>query len=203
MNTVPDVRYFSVEGCAKKFFRCAALRSSLSTDACAANWHRAQRLGPDELGWMATCGGCAIGSEHAGERPVHRSRLFGLTVCPRCGKYSGRIINETRCVSCYNREREFLLGANAKGTLPQKCRLAARRIGAVIDGKRIDVFAERTASTIELALALLRVVSGRVMFCKPGTGAAISLTDLVAKHRVSPTDPLRRPLGRKGRRRGA
>src|SRR5258708_32798256 len=46
-----EVAYVHIDGCGRRFFRCPTLRSSLSTEGCASNWRRAQRVSADELGF--------------------------------------------------------------------------------------------------------------------------------------------------------
>ncbi len=41
--------------------------------------------------------------------------------CARWTKYSARLINGRFCISCYNRNREALVGKNAKGSRPALC----------------------------------------------------------------------------------
>jgi hypothetical protein len=186
MTTAPGVQYFAIEGCAKSFFRCDTLRSTLSSDACAANWRRAQRLRPDQVTAVHRCRQCPVGAAHAGEKIIVRSPLFGSDWCPRCRKFAGRMIGGTRCISCYNREREFIVGRNAKGTAPQ-FRFDPRRIGVVIDGARVDLREGHTADALELALAVLRIAPGRIMFTRARGGPAITVGELAKRYREKPT----------------
>lgn len=40
-------------------------------------------------------------------------------ICGRCEQGATRLIHGHLCVSCYNREREYLKGRNAKGNAPK------------------------------------------------------------------------------------
>ncbi len=192
MTLANGIQYFAVDGCARQFFRCAALKATLSTDSCTTNWRRAQRLRPDEVTAVHLCRDCPIGAAHAGERHVARSALFGLGICPRCRKYAGRIIHGTRCVSCYNRERELVAGRNAKGTKPTMAPLLPRRVSIVLDGKPVEVVADRAADTPEMMIAVMRVVPGRLIFTRARGGEAISLAEMIRRHRPAPADLLRK-----------
>jgi len=122
MNEVqtPIPNYFELaEALGVKFFRCAKLRSTLSTRACGTNFKRAQHLRPDQIASAHICASCPLGAHHLGVAFVRRSALWNLDLCPRCRRYCARIINGTRCVSCTNREYEWVRGFNAKQTKPK------------------------------------------------------------------------------------
>jgi hypothetical protein len=181
--TADGVKYFAIEGCARQFFKCSALRSTLSVDACAANWRKAQRTSPDELGLLERCAGCGAGAQHAGERLVHRSPLFSLGVCPRCRKGGARFIfSAGTCVSCFNRAREVRVGRNGKGTAPT-LKLDPRRLTVVVDGRAVEVRNTMTRDTTELALAALGAVPGKLVFTRARGGPAITPVELAARYR--------------------
>lgn len=92
-------------------FQCSATRCSLSIASCAAQFRRAKA----EVSGSA-CRGCVIGAEHAGEAAATIPRHL----CPRCGRTGQRIVLGQICVSCYNRQRELLVGRNSKGTFPHR-----------------------------------------------------------------------------------
>jgi hypothetical protein len=92
------------------------------------------------------------------------------------------MIGRRLCVSDYNREREVKIGLNAKKTRPQLV-LEPRRLGVVLgygdaDQRYVEVRDEFTRDGVELALQVLATVSGRVAFCKPHGGRAISTIEL-------------------------
>ncbi len=82
-------------------------------------------------------------------------------------------------IGCYNRQLEFLRGANAKGKPPQKLKLAKRRLGVVLDSdtpdRRVVVYEDWAADVEsepgvwipgfeELMTQVLRTTEGRVAF---------------------------------------
>jgi hypothetical protein len=162
-------------------FRCGKLRSTLTTRACAANYRRAQKLRPDEVTGVHLCRDCPLGAHHLGVPFVRRSGLHGKSICPRCRRHSERIINGTRCISCYNREAEWVRGFNAKHTQPRMAPLEARRIRIILNGQATELRAERTRDAAEMVLGVLRVAAGRVVFCRPCRGASVALVDWIAE----------------------
>jgi hypothetical protein len=182
-----EVAYLQIDGCDKQFFRCQALRSTLSTEGCSANWRRAQRVSAEELGFTGKCRDCPIGARHAGVA-AHliashvRSRLFGAQICPRTRHWASRLIGNRLGISSYNRAREVRIGLNAKKTRPQLV-LDPRRLGVIVgygspDQRYIEIRDDLTADTIELAVQTLRVATGRIAFSRPRGGPAISTADL-------------------------
>ncbi|MFL9987657.1 hypothetical protein [Paraburkholderia sediminicola] len=111
-------------------FHCSPLRADISVSACKSNFLSGSRV---------SCRGCAVGVLNAGvsERTAidiindkradghERAAAKGSLSCIRCLK-SGmtnkrligkmRLVRNTVCVSCFNREREFVNGGvNSKG----------------------------------------------------------------------------------------
>jgi hypothetical protein len=166
-----------------KLFRCAKLSATLSTTACGTNFKRAQHLSPDRVASAHLCRDCPLGAHHAGVPFVRRSALFGLDICPRCRRHSERIIHGTRCVSCFNREREWILGRNAKNTRPTMADLLPRRIRIVLNSEVTELRAERSRDTAEMVLGVLRVAEGRVLFTRPRRGPAVPMPDWIAERR--------------------
>ncbi len=162
-----DVEYFAIEGAPGQFFHCRPYSARLSTTACARRWREAQRATGQEAFRFEKCRGCPIGAAHAGEKLVQYSSLFGSDICPRCGVGSGRrLIGGSRCISCYNREREFIRGKNAKGRRPVNIqRLDRRSIRYAVNGDRIRVLTvEHSADTTELMITALRKTRGQIRF---------------------------------------
>src|SRR5258708_28475715 len=103
-------------------FRCIPLRATLSAATCARNFTGAACM---------ACVDCPTGRQHADALSLGKQAEDAPTSCVRCGR-SGRCRGErlvgrfrlvrgnTLCVSCYNREREFVRGRNAKGAPPVK-----------------------------------------------------------------------------------
>lgn len=93
----------------KPMFDCSKLAATLQVSACADRFRKA----------CGVCKGCEIGAGHAGEL-VSTNKLYGKTVCGRCGRAASRLIRRHLCVSCYNREREYLVGRNRHGGFPKE-----------------------------------------------------------------------------------
>ena len=162
------VSYFTHEGAGeKRFFACVPMRATMSQGGCGARWREAQATGVTAGDRWAACRGCTIGAAHAGERAVHYSAHYGASVCPRCGKHAGRMIGGTRCVSCYNRERELATGRNARGNPPIVLQ-ARRTLHPVayrlsVDGV-ISLRRPLGVSLHEPVLHTMRTVRGDVVF---------------------------------------
>jgi hypothetical protein len=168
-SPVAGIEYFNFPGAVGQFFDCAAYRAKLSTTACAQRWREAQTVTGHEAYRFDRCRGCPIGAEHAGEKIIRYSFLFDSVMCPRCGVGTTRMIGGTRCVSCYNREREFVRGRNAKGTAPKMAPLHRRVIRFAIDAGPIKTMAVKNSlDTVELIVGALRKTRGRVAFAFNG-----------------------------------
>ena len=158
MVELPDVQ----------MFKCPKRAATLRTTACADMWKSAnyQRDAPERLD---LCKNCALGAEHAGVKYVSLSPLRGVNICGRCQRNATRLIHRHLCVSCYNREREYLIGKNARGAAPKmhpklfplELRVMA---GDVVEFIRI----ERAVSSCELVVAALRDMSKQVTFAFRG-----------------------------------
>jgi hypothetical protein len=178
-----EVEYLQIDGCDKRFFRCTILRATLSTAGCSENWRRAQRTSAEELGFSGKCRDCPIGAMHTpGERHVHRSKWFGAQVCPRSRRWASRMIGNRLGISSFNRNLEFLKGVNGKHNTPT-FRFDPRRLGVIVgygspDQRYVELRDDLTRDTIELAVQTLRVAIGRVAFCRPRGGPAISTAEL-------------------------
>jgi len=151
-----QVEYFEIkEMPGEKFFRCEKRMATIRICVCTAMWTSASAKDAPESHLM--CRGCRIGAKHAGCEEATLSPLFGKHVCGRCGVGSTRLIHGHLCPSCYNREREWVLGRNARGnaptTLPALHRLAVRyRSG----GQVKTLQRTRALDPLELITAVLR-----------------------------------------------
>lgn len=146
------------------FFRCEKMRGTLSTEACAGMWRKANDAAAD--GSCANCMRCPIGAVHAGEVAASMSPLKGTMTCSRCHRGASRLICKHLCPSCYNRAREVAIGRNAKGTAPVKhVGLAPRRVRYRhgVDELR-ELALRQTADTEELVVSVLRDSKKRVIF---------------------------------------
>lgn len=147
-------------------FSCERMRATLSTGSCAAMWRQANL---EECGREA-CLRCPIGAQHAGETQANLSGLRLGPICARCHRPARRLIGGMHCVSCKNREYEFLKGRNAKGTKPTKlANLCKRRIRFMAGGELRSLAVPLSLDTDELVVAALRDTPQRVRF---GFGAA-------------------------------
>jgi hypothetical protein len=190
-HRAPGVEYQTRSECqALSFFRCDALRSTMSTEACARNWRRQRDAALED---RSACHGCNIGAAHAGEEPDRRSSMFGLPFCNRCRRRAQRLVGGMWCPSCYNRARELRVGRNSKGHAPKKLRLVPARIGLVIDpggaGERyIEIAEPAVRDSIEVAVAALRVVDGAVAITRPrGDVPPMTITELARMFGAKPT----------------
>jgi hypothetical protein len=178
------ITYTAIDGAGdRKLFRCEAYRTNLFVDACAKRYRLAQKASGEEADRVARCARCPIGMAHAGEEVVYRNELFGINLCPRCRRGSLRMISNRICIGCYNRQREFRIGQNAKGTPPITIHLEARRVGVVLDYDKptkryIEVQEEYTKDALEIAIQVMRVAPGRVAFREPVGRPAVSTAQL-------------------------
>jgi hypothetical protein len=156
-----------VELPAATFFNCARLHAGLTTSACSDMW-RAANEGRSER--YIACRACPIGAAHAGVPNASRSTIRGALVCARCTRGATRLIGKRICISCYNREREFIRGRNARGMVPTKLApLVGRRVFYLSNGRVHLVRSDRTASDAELIVATLRDAIHSVAFAWAGT----------------------------------
>src|SRR6266404_7217461 len=164
------VEYRTIPGAPAPSFGCGRYRAQLLTTACAKRWRQAQAA----KGWAAEqierCRGCPIGAQHSGEKIVRYSTLFDSPICPRCGRGSARrLVGGTRCISCYNRERELVRGRNRKGTRPTMAPLYARTVRYAVEGGDVqDLTIPHSRDLTELMMSALRNERGRLFFFYTG-----------------------------------
>lgn len=145
-----------------RYFSCDRLRANLSTASCSAMWRQANHGGDHE---REVCVNCPIGAKHAGARDASLSALRGSRTCCRCHTPALRLIGGMRCVSCYNREREFLRGCNAKGTRPVKVQSLERRGVRYLCGRELkSLTLAHTLDAAEPVVAVLRDSDCRARF---------------------------------------
>lgn len=153
------------------YFRCDRYAATLSTLACANNW-REGNYKASEL--RAKCKCCPLGAEHAGEVGASMSALKGSLICSRCHRTASRLISKNLCVSCQNRQYEYVKGRNAKGTAPVKlAALQPRRIKVDVGGAVKLLYSPLTADTDELVITALRDCLKQVRFGFHGVMAAV------------------------------
>jgi hypothetical protein len=147
-------------------FRCEKLAATLSVKSCADMWRKANH---DNLERLSRCKTCPIGAGHAGETAASMSPYMGTTVCARCQTMATRLIGRHLCISCYNRQLEWIKGKNSKGSRPTKMKpLARRTVRYFADGAPIILTLDHTASTEEMVVAALRDSKKRVTFSFQG-----------------------------------
>lgn len=107
-----------------KLFQCPKIpgKLTLSEVSCANQFKAAQTKE-----WqyrLPHCVECHVGAKNAGVEvgaPFQKRQI-----CVRCGSGKGRMVMGRYCMSCYNREREWRIGANAKGGVPREYRPLTR-----------------------------------------------------------------------------
>lgn len=159
------------------YFDCDRLKAKLCVDTCSGMWRSANLEGHPE---REACKRCPIGAEHAGELFASTSHLAGTLTCARCHTPAGRLIGRMHCVSCKNREYEFVKGRNAKGSPPVKLACLARRsVRYVAGGKPCSLTLSRALDQDELIVATLRDSKHTVRF-----GFGVSLPPTIPQLRL-------------------
>ena len=155
----------------ERFFRCEPLKATLGVKSCAGMWKQANHGQSERL---YQCKRCPVGAEHAGDKSASTSTLKGSMTCSRCHRGAIRLIEKWLCVSCWNRQREAVIGRNAKGQPPTKMRpLAPRCITmATAAGTVQRLSRAMTTCTEELVVAALRDNREAVSFMFTGAAQA-------------------------------
>lgn len=167
------VEYFEREEMpGRKFFACARLKApTLQVSSCADMWRKANHGNSEQ---HSRCKTCPIGAVHAGETAASMSPLMGTCVCARCHRGASRLIHRHLCISCYNRQRERVIGRNAKGAAPIKLvPLCRRRVRYVADGQVASLVLDLSQDMTELVVAVLRDSRKRVQFSFHGMPTGI------------------------------
>lgn len=101
-----------------QLFQCPRIPGNLNLSVVScANQHKAAQT-RDWCHRLPHCVECPIGAKNAGiSVPAPFERKM---VCVRCGSGAGRMVLKRFCMSCYNREREWRIGKNAKGGEPRE-----------------------------------------------------------------------------------
>lgn len=111
------MEYFEIkEMPGEKFFLCEKRMATIRICVCVKMWTLASSKDADER--YLSCRGCRIGAGHAGCEEATISPLFGKSVCGRCGVGTTRLVGAHLCVSCVNRQYEWIKGRNARGNKP-------------------------------------------------------------------------------------
>lgn len=145
--------------------RCDRLAATLTATSCAARYRLAEEPARllDPADPYNRCRRCPTGAIQAGEPLLDANPLYHARLCIRCRGQASRLIGGELCPSCYNRQREWLIGRNAKGTRPTMAPLQPRRLHFLADGQPQDRLVPRTADTIEAVVAVMRSVAGAIV----------------------------------------
>lgn len=144
-------------------FRCDRRHATLRVEACGEMWRAANDRGAPER--LDQCRNCSIGAKHAGVGEISLSPLRGMSICGRCHQGATRLVWGHLCVSCYNRQREYLIGRNAKGSAPKMHPALHRLEIRFMAGDHIQTLAiPHAVSSEELVIAALRDTSKQVTF---------------------------------------
>lgn len=161
------IKYFKYDGVDGDYFSCPKGVGTFSTEFCARIYQEAMSPVGLKDGVRIACRGCAVGASHAGVCGSSASRFLGQLSCSRCQKGATRLIRGCICVSCFNREREFLIGKNAKGNVP----IHAKPVGSVFvacaidSGESVQVRkSDKVTSLLEVYLSILRSMPKKVWF---------------------------------------
>ena len=174
------VRYELVAGVPGRYFRCDRY-GLLSVDACSRNFSAAPKLASE--GRLAGCVGCPAGIVHAGGHKAASARPV-LAVCSRCRRdpSDASMYRSTRqgrirmvrdgelCVSCFNREREVMLGRNARKTKPRDLVLRSQSVGYIVDACMSVAQLPAIKDSVEGALTVMRRSGGKALVAWVGTG---------------------------------
>ena len=136
-----------------ELFRCEKYQATMTRKSCAANWSGVVGKQMRQLERCHHCLGCETGAIHAGR--AHTPKPL-TRICCRCLRSASRLVDNRICISCYNREREWRAGVNARGTAP----IHARKIYIIpleIEVKQQQTIVKvESATKLEVALVTLR-----------------------------------------------
>ena len=159
-----QIDYFTIPELPEKpLFKCERRSATIQPGTCASMWREANGKHPPER--CLACKNCRIGAHHAGEGDVSLSQFRGATICGRCHRIGMRLVAGHLCVSCWNREREYLIGRNRRGippaTHPELHRISVS--GVVIGEVKVWQLVH-AVSVLEGIVAVLRDCPKRVVF---------------------------------------
>lgn len=166
------VEYFTIKELPDKpMFRCERRNATLQVGSCAAIWKTAN--GKHGAECNAICRTCPLGALHAGEGDAVMSQLRGVEICARCHRVGMRLIGGDLCVSCWNRQREVIVGKNARGKKPLNHPAVSPHVITVMTGKRlVSIKRSHAVCTEELVITALRDSQRQVFFGFNARGAS-------------------------------
>lgn len=149
----------------KPMFRCQRMSATLQVTNCSRMWSEANNAKPKPQCSTSPCKGCSIGAEHAGISDVSQSNLSGSPICARCHRVGSRMVGAHICVSCWNREREMLIGRNRRGVPPKfHPALYPGTIRFFVEGVVKTLSKPHVAQQLELIIACIRDNPKQVTF---------------------------------------
>lgn len=159
------IAYFTIPELPQRpMFVCARRSATLQVSSCAQLWEQENnsKRSPE---CSTLCRNCPIGAHHAGKGDAAQSALCGIPICARCERTGLRLIGHDICVSCWNRERELVIGRNARGRKPlNHPPLVPVAVNVRVDGEVHVVRKQRATSVNELVIGQLRDNKSQVFF---------------------------------------
>jgi hypothetical protein len=172
------ITYRTIDGVPGQYFDCPSGMGCLSANACGRAYSEAMSPVGLKEGRRITCRACPVGAQHAGvpTEAASVSRFLGGCCCSRCQADARRLIRSSICVSCYNREREVLIGKNAKGGKPIFGKAIGSEIVACLIGDLVQVRQmDKVTSLMESVLSILRGESRTVFFSWVGASPIVGV----------------------------
>jgi hypothetical protein len=150
---------------------CTPMGARMTEAACAKMWKSSQAQRPEVWHSKYHCFTCPIGAERAGATMASTAPAQELwrTCCPRCRRFTTRLIMGRLCVSCRNRQLEAEKGLNAKKRLPREilARLHPEAV-TISDGQTVRVARDEMVYDLqELIIVQAMKASGPITFSKP------------------------------------
>ena len=124
----------------------------LTRSACG-RMHIVSRQG-DEDRLLDPCRYCEIGAKNAGVDFQRESAID--IICARCHRKSKRLIFGSLCPSCYNRQREYIVGRDRRGKRPMNHPGVRRCCIGVMNKECQRVETRSVVSPIELFVTAAR-----------------------------------------------
>jgi hypothetical protein len=138
------------------------LLATISVNQCSSMWLAANERNSEI---RRQCRGCRLGAEHADRPDANLCDIHGVKICARCQNEASRLIWGNLCISCQNRQYEFVRGRNARGKPLIKLRPLEPRQVTVREGSAVRVYRSPLSSSVdELLVGTLRDAAKRVAF---------------------------------------
>lgn len=172
------VEYFPIEGVPGKYFECPRGVGTMTPTACAENFRRSKNRTRKYSRFR--CERCEIGALHLAEKDgVPVSDVFvpavsGKKICPRCLRPSSRMIGGVLCVSCYNRQREAMIGVD-RGRRVKRKKPVPFRVMVFKETMTMVVQVDAAYSLLEAAITACRMTGAkRFGWCMRGVSNDVS-----------------------------